>query len=332
MPTAARILGDHVGSTAPAFLALLAVHVLAGLTAVLTGAIAALTRKGSRRHIRAGRWYYRAISVVFSTAAILAAMRWRQDYYLLIIGAVAFTAATIGYQHRRRHRPGDTGHIAGMGTAYVAMLTAFYVDNAPHLPLWNHLPVLAFWLLPSAIGAPVIARAILRARHAGPSRPAGPWLWTGGGHLGAGDSGRSQPGTDYVGRDECLVGRVPQQDRVGFGQGEQRGHGGGAGRGGVLLPVGGHDHDLEPAVGAVRPGGPVRVEDLDLAGLLARAGHARHRPGLTAERGPGPASIVMFAAASVPLAWRGPPQHCVPCPPGASSSAAAAASQLWLPS
>ena len=51
MPTAARILGDHVGSTAPVFLAFLAVHVIAGLTAVLTGAIAALTRKGSRRHV-----------------------------------------------------------------------------------------------------------------------------------------------------------------------------------------------------------------------------------------------------------------------------------------
>jgi len=67
-------------------------------------------------------------------------MRWRQDYYLFLIGAVAFTAATIGYQHRRRHRPGDTGHIIGMGTAYVAMLTAFYVDNGPHLPLWDRLP------------------------------------------------------------------------------------------------------------------------------------------------------------------------------------------------
>ena len=52
-----------------------------------------------------------------------------------------------------------------MGTAYVAMLTAFYVDNGPHLPLWDRLPSLAFWLLPSAIGAPVIARAITRARH-----------------------------------------------------------------------------------------------------------------------------------------------------------------------
>jgi uncharacterized membrane protein HdeD (DUF308 family) len=164
MVTAGRILGDQVGSTAPVFLAFLAVHVLAGLTAVITGAIAALARKGGPRHIRAGRWFYRAIAVVFATATALAIMRLRQDYYLLIIGAVAFTAATIGYLHRRRHRMGDTGHITGMGTGYTAMLTAFYVDNGPHLPVWDHLPVLAFWLLPSAIAAPLIARAIRRAR------------------------------------------------------------------------------------------------------------------------------------------------------------------------
>ena len=166
MVTAARIFGDQVGSTAPVFLVFLAVHVLAGLTAVVTGAIAALVRKGSPRHIRAGRWYYGAITVVFATATVLAAVRWRQDYYLFIIGVVAFAAATVGYLHRRRHRPGDTGHIVGMGVAYVAMLTAFYVDNGPHLPLWDRLPDVAFWLLPSAIGAPIIARAVTRARRA----------------------------------------------------------------------------------------------------------------------------------------------------------------------
>ena len=57
MVTAARIFGDQVGSTAPVFLAFLAVHVLAGIAAVITGAIAALVRKGSPRHIWAGRWY-----------------------------------------------------------------------------------------------------------------------------------------------------------------------------------------------------------------------------------------------------------------------------------
>jgi hypothetical protein len=169
MVTASRILGDEVGSTAPAFLAVLAVHVLAGLAAVLSGAIAALAPKGGPRHIRAGRWYYRAITAVFATAAALAAMRWAQDWDLLVLGTVAFAAATAGYLHRRRHRPGDTGHIAGMGIAYTAMLTAFYVDNGPHLPLWDRLPSLAFWLLPTAIAAPLIARAITRARN-GPPR------------------------------------------------------------------------------------------------------------------------------------------------------------------
>jgi hypothetical protein len=164
MLIAAHILGSQVGSTAPVFLAFLAVHVVAGLTAVIAGAVASLARKGGSRHIQAGRWFYRAITIVFITAAALSVMRWRQDYHLLIIGAVAFTAATAGDQHRRRNRPGDTPHILGMGIGYVAMLTAFYVDNGPHLPLWDRLPSLSFWFLPSVIGAPIIISAILIAR------------------------------------------------------------------------------------------------------------------------------------------------------------------------
>ena len=45
-----------------------------------------------------------------------------------------------------------------MGLSYMAMLTAFYVDNGPHLPLWDRLPTVAFWLLPGAT-----ARALKRA-------------------------------------------------------------------------------------------------------------------------------------------------------------------------
>jgi hypothetical protein len=162
MADAASILGTEVGSTAPLFLAVLSVHVLAGLTAVFTGAMAALTAKGSRRHVWAGRWYYRAISTVFATSVALTAMRPRQDYQLALIGLVAFAAATIGYLHRRQHRPDDAPHIIGMGGSYVAMLTAFYVDNGPHLPLWDRLPRLSFWFLPGVIGIPIIARAVGR--------------------------------------------------------------------------------------------------------------------------------------------------------------------------
>lgn len=170
MATASTILGDQVGSTAPVFLAFLAVHVLGGLTAVAAGAIAAVSPKGGQRHVRAGRWFYRSITVVFATAIALSTMRWRHDYHLLIIGAIAFIAATTGYLHRRRRRPGDTVHITGMGIGYVAMLTAFYVDNGPHLPLWDRLPPLTFWLLPAAVGAPIIIRAVLAARAGRTSR------------------------------------------------------------------------------------------------------------------------------------------------------------------
>ena len=50
-----------------------------------------------------------------------------------------------------------------MGLSYIAMLTAFYVDNGPHLPLWDRLPTIALWLLPGAIGIPITAHAIKRA-------------------------------------------------------------------------------------------------------------------------------------------------------------------------
>jgi hypothetical protein len=164
MIEAGRILGVEVGSSAPWFLALLAVHIPAGLAAVASGVGASVTRKGSVRHVRLGRWYYAAITLVFATAAGLAALRWREDWDLLLLGTLAYAAATAGYLHRRRRRPGHTGHIAGMGASFAVMLTAFYVDNGPHLPLWDRLPAWAFWLLPGLVAAPVITRSIRRYR------------------------------------------------------------------------------------------------------------------------------------------------------------------------
>jgi hypothetical protein len=49
-----------------------------------------------------------------------------------------------------------------MGTSYILMLTAFYVDNGKNLPLWRELAEIAFWFLPSAIGVPLILYTLLR--------------------------------------------------------------------------------------------------------------------------------------------------------------------------
>jgi hypothetical protein len=59
-----------------------------------------------------------------------------------------------------------------MGTAYIVMLTAFYVDNGPRLPLWDQLPPIAFWVLPAAVGTPLLLGALHRHRAVRtPARP-----------------------------------------------------------------------------------------------------------------------------------------------------------------
>jgi hypothetical protein len=53
-----------------------------------------------------------------------------------------------------------------MGLSYVLMLIAFYVDNGKQLPpLWKDLPHVTYWLLPLAIGIPLIVRALLPPRN-----------------------------------------------------------------------------------------------------------------------------------------------------------------------
>lgn len=53
-------------------------------------------------------------------------------------------------------------HLVAMGCSYVALLTGFYVDNGPHLPLWQYLPDWSFWVLPSLVGLPIIWAAVRR--------------------------------------------------------------------------------------------------------------------------------------------------------------------------
>jgi hypothetical protein len=99
---------------------------------------------------------------VFLTAAGLAAVRWAEDYHLFVLGAFSFAAAYCGRRARRqRWRHWVRLHITGMGASYVLLLIAFYVDNGKSLPLWKELPPTTYWLLPTAIGIPLIVRAVL---------------------------------------------------------------------------------------------------------------------------------------------------------------------------
>jgi uncharacterized membrane protein len=159
-PAPIVVAGIPIPSDSPAFLVVLGVHVLAGLAAVLTGLAAMVARKGRGRHSSFGTLYYRSLLLVCVTMAGLSVVRWAEDYHLFVLGTLAFAAAFVGRRAVRRQQVGR--HLVGMGSSYILLLTAFYVDNGAHLPLWRELPTLAYWLLPAAIGLPLIMVALRR--------------------------------------------------------------------------------------------------------------------------------------------------------------------------
>jgi hypothetical protein len=157
------ISGLPLPSDSPFFLSVLAIHVPAGLLCVIAGMVAMLSRK-QRGPIRwAGTIYYWGLAVVSVTMAALAISQWSADWDLFVLGVLSFLAATIGRMARRRQWPRWARlHVTGMAASYILMLTAFYVDNGPNLPLLRQLPVIAFWISPAAIGTPILLNALLR--------------------------------------------------------------------------------------------------------------------------------------------------------------------------
>jgi hypothetical protein len=129
--------------------------------------------------------YLFAIGAVFVTATVMAALRWHRDWHLFVIATVALGLAVLGRSARRRRpRRWMAWHGSAMAGSYMALLTGFYVDNGPQLPLWDRLPHLTYWLLPAAVGTALTWRALRRngairtttnrAGRAGCGPPAGP--------------------------------------------------------------------------------------------------------------------------------------------------------------
>ena len=157
------VAGIEIPSSNLAFLAVVGVHVLLGFACTITGIVAMLSAKRTGRHPLFGSIYFWCLGGVFVTASALAAVRWTEDYHLFILGALALASASLGRTARRRRWVGWVRlHITGMGLSYILLLTAFYVDNGKSLPIWKELPPISYWLLPTALGLPLIIHALLR--------------------------------------------------------------------------------------------------------------------------------------------------------------------------
>jgi hypothetical protein len=166
------VAGIPIPSTSPAFLSTVAFHIALGLTCTIFGVVAMLSTKRRGRHSNFGKIYYWCLSLVFATSSMLALVRFAEDYDLFILGALSFAAASWGRTAlRQRWSNWLRQHVIGMGSSYILLLTAFYVDNGKNLPFWRELPQIAFWLLPSVIGLPIIGYVL---SHHPLIRPTGP--------------------------------------------------------------------------------------------------------------------------------------------------------------
>lgn len=158
------VAGIEIPSTDPVFLTIvLGVHIPLGLACVAIGATAMLSPKRRGRHSRWGTIYFWCLLALSASATGLSLLRWDESYHLFILGALSFACAWFGRSAlRHRWRYWVRLHIAGMGLSYILMLVAFYVDNGKQLPLWKDLPHVMYWLIPMAVGLPLIVRSLLR--------------------------------------------------------------------------------------------------------------------------------------------------------------------------
>ena len=79
--------------------ALLYIHILAGSTALLAAVLPVATKKGGTHHVRAGRVYALAMTIVFVTALPLAILG--DDIFLLIIAFFSFYLVFAGWRFAR---------------------------------------------------------------------------------------------------------------------------------------------------------------------------------------------------------------------------------------
>jgi hypothetical protein len=149
----------------PALFPILGIHILAGLVCLVTGIMSMLSQKRAGLHTRCGTIYHWALAVLVTSAGLMAAAHCTDDRVLFVLGVVSFGASCLGRTVRRRNWQAWTGtHIISMGCSFIAMLTAFCIEEGESVPGLSGLPRLTYWFLPALVGTPLIVRALVRHR------------------------------------------------------------------------------------------------------------------------------------------------------------------------
>jgi hypothetical protein len=143
----------------------LVLHVASGAVALALGPLALLAARRRRRSYRQLRdAYYWTVLVVCATATVVSLLAWARLWWLVPIAALSYGLALVGYLGSRHNWP-LWARAHGWGGSYIALVTALLVVSVRGVS--GVLEAIA-WILPAAIGVPLIVRA-----HTGPHATAG---------------------------------------------------------------------------------------------------------------------------------------------------------------
>jgi hypothetical protein len=142
----------------PVFLVL---HIASGAAALVLGPLAlfaAARRRADRDRALAG--YHWAVLATCATAVVVSVLAWSRLWWLVPVAAVSYLLVLAGYLAVRRGWPAWV-RAHGLGGSYIALVTALLVVSLRGV---STIAEILAWILPAAVGTPLIVRAHTGAR------------------------------------------------------------------------------------------------------------------------------------------------------------------------
>ncbi|MGH9186154.1 MAG: hypothetical protein ACRD0U_10135 [Acidimicrobiales bacterium] len=140
----------------------LTLHIVAGVAGLVLGPLA-IQSAVRQQHTVAAEVYHWLVAATAVTAIGLAFDDWSGLWWFVPIALGSYAFALAAYLPATRHSPGWAGRrIRGQGGSYIALWTAVFVVSAGGIP--------PLWVLPTAVGAPVVEWLSHRTSQAGAVR------------------------------------------------------------------------------------------------------------------------------------------------------------------
>jgi hypothetical protein len=134
----------------------LVLHIASGAVALVMGPLALLAarrRDGNRATMLAA--YHWTVLATCVTAAVVSVLAWARLWWLVPVAAVSYALVLVGYLAVRHGWPAWV-RAHGLGGSYIALVTALLVVSVRGVSTPAEV---AAWILPAAIGVPLIVRA-----------------------------------------------------------------------------------------------------------------------------------------------------------------------------